>query len=137
MIERILVTLILIATGVAAYRLFTHRHLHRAIINAASDPVLRGLKPGVPTIVYFTTPTCIPCKTQQQPALSRLQSELGEMIQIIKIDATEDTAAADRWGVISAPTTFILDSNGQPREVNYGVADADKLKRQIQAVTAA
>ena len=137
MAERIIVTFILVATGVIVYKLFIRYHLHRTVINAASDPILRGLRPGVPAIVYFTTPTCIPCKTQQQPALSHLQNELGEMIQIIKIDATADTAAADRWGVISAPTTFILDPMGQPREVNYGVADADKLKRQIQAVSAA
>jgi hypothetical protein len=35
--------------------------------------------------------------------------------------------------VFSSPTTFILDTNGQAREVNYGVADASKLRRQLEA----
>jgi thioredoxin 1 len=99
-----------------------------------TDPVLRCLKPNVPAIVYFTTPTCVPCRTQQQPALARLQTELGDHVQIVSIDAAENPDIADRWGVFSAPTTFVLDSQGKPRQVNHGVADADKLRRQIQAV---
>jgi hypothetical protein len=35
--------------------------------------------------------------------------------------------------VFSAPTTFIIDTRRQLRDVNYGVADADKLKRQVEA----
>lgn len=137
MVERIAVTLILVVAGLTVYQLLTRRQLRLATVNAAADPILRELRSGVPAIVYFTTPTCIPCRTQQQPALKRLQDELGDQIQIIRIDAMENPEAANRWGVFSAPTTFILDSQGQPREVNYGVADAKKLKRQIQAVSPA
>jgi len=137
MVERIAVALILLMAGLAAYHLFTRRQLRRAASSAVTDPILSELRQGVPAIVYFTTPTCIPCRTQQQPALARLQNELGDQIQIIKIDATEHPDAASRWGVFSAPTTFILDPRGQPREVNHGVADTQKLKRQIQAVSAA
>ena len=90
---------------------------------------------GKPTIVYFTTPFCMPCKTQQQPALTQLRSELDH-VQVVQIDATEQPDVADRWGVFSAPTTFILDTLGQPREVNHGVADVHKLRRQIEAVVA-
>jgi hypothetical protein len=74
--------------------------------------------------------------TQQQPALSRLQQELGTGIQIVKIDATEDSKAADRWGVFSAPTTFVLDGQKRVQNVNYGVADSFTLKRQLEATGA-
>jgi thiol-disulfide isomerase/thioredoxin len=132
MIERVGIAVLFLAFGFIAYG-GLRRYQVRRIAN--TDPILRNLKPNVPAIIYFTTPTCIPCHTQQQPALTRLQYELGDdHIQIVKIDATEHPDAADRWGVFSAPTTFVLDAHGKPREVNHGVADAAKLKRQLQAI---
>lgn len=132
MIERIIITLVVVAFGVAAYSVFKRLNLRRAANAAPTDPILNDLKPGVPTVVYFTTPGCIPCQTQQQPALAKLKTELGEGVQVVRVDAVEDPEAADRWGVFSAPTTFILDKRGQPLEVNHGVADAEKLRRQVE-----
>ena len=134
MIERTIIVLALLVLGTGLYSALRRTHVRRAVAQALNDPILRDLKPDTPAIVYFTTPTCIPCRTQQQPALVRLQTELGERIQIIRVDAAENPDAAERWGVFSAPTTFVLDARGKPREVNHGVADAEKLKRQIQAV---
>ena len=132
MIERAVVVVFLILIVPMVYRWFTRRLLGRAATHAASDPILAKAKPGVPTIVYFTTPLCVPCRTLQEPALKQLQAEMGDVIQVIKIDASRYPDTADRWGVFSAPTTFILDSKGQPRNVNHGVADCDKLKGQLQ-----
>jgi thiol-disulfide isomerase/thioredoxin len=137
MIERLILVGVLALVGVVAYHLFSRYHLKRAAGNAQTDPLLQALKPGIPAILYFTTPTCIPCRTQQQPALARLQAELGDGIQIIQIDATQNADAAERWGVFSAPTTFLLDIQRQVREVNYGVADTPKLKRQLDALRVA
>lgn len=136
MIERIILVLILSAIAVAGWRLFARRRLRQAAKAAPNDSLLNSFRPGVPAIVCFTTPQCAPCKTQQAPALKRIEAEMGDQIQIFRVDATEDVAAAERWGVFSAPTTFVLDGAGQPREVNYGVADADKLRRQLQALAA-
>jgi hypothetical protein len=47
------------------------------------------------------------------------------------VDATQDPDAADRWGVFSAPTTFVLDKGGNPRHVNRGVASTERLKEQL------
>jgi thiol-disulfide isomerase/thioredoxin len=134
MFERLIVVLVLSLLGVVAYRAFSRYHVMRAAAGAITDPILTDLIPGIPAIVYFTTPTCVPCRTQQQPALARLQTELGDHIQIVKIDATQDSAAADRWGVFSAPTTFVLDGSKNVRQVNHGVADTPKLRRQIDAI---
>jgi thiol-disulfide isomerase/thioredoxin len=131
MLERLLITLILLAAGVIVYQLSVRNQIRRTSTFAQTDPLLQALKPGVPTILYFTTPTCSPCETQQTPALARLQSELGDRVQIVRVDATEHPEDADRWGVFSAPTTFVLDASGQTRAVNYGVADNHKLKRQL------
>jgi thioredoxin 1 len=95
---------------------------------------LETLKPGVPAVLYFTTPTCVPCKTVQCPALIRLRERLGAGVQVIEIDASARNDLADYWGVLTVPTTFIIDSKGRPRCVNHGVASAEKLQKQIEAV---
>jgi thiol-disulfide isomerase/thioredoxin len=132
MIERALLAAVFLTIGFITCCTFNRLHKRKAAANAVVDPLLNGLTPGIPTIVYFTTPTCIPCQTQQQPALSRLQEEMGSGVQIVRIDAAENYDAADRWGVFSAPTTFVLDSQKRVHHVNYGLADLPTLKRQVE-----
>lgn len=132
MVERLILTVVLVTAGLAAYIIYRRLHLTKLAQSIHIDPILSHIKRDVATIVYFTTPTCIPCKTQQQPALRMLQTELGDdAVQIVQIDATEDMSAAERWGVMSAPTTFVLDKMFQPIHINHGVADVNKLKRQL------
>ena len=95
---------------------------------------LESIRPGIPAILYFTTPTCAPCKTLQRPALARLKDHLGEELQVIEVDASTRPDLADYWGVLSVPTTFIIDRRGRPRRVNHGVASAEKLLKQIEEV---
>jgi thioredoxin 1 len=95
---------------------------------------LETICPGVPAILYFTTPTCVPCKTVQRPALARLQEQLGDSIQVIEVDAAAQPDLANCWGVLSVPTTLIIDGRGRPRRVNHGVSSADKLQQQIEGV---
>jgi thioredoxin 1 len=95
---------------------------------------LEGIRPGIPAILYFTTPSCVPCKTIQRPALARLQERLSDSIQVIEIDAAARPDLANYWGVLSVPTTFIIDGRGRPRRVNHGVSSAEKLQEQIEEV---
>jgi thiol-disulfide isomerase/thioredoxin len=90
---------------------------------------------GKPAILYFTTQGCVPCKTVQAPALRRVSEIYQEQLQIIKIDALEQSHLADAWGVLSVPTTFIIDSDGRPRGVNHGVAREPKLLAQLEAAS--
>ena len=136
MLERTEIAIALVVIGFLVYQVLRRSHIRKTAATSSQDPILSHLKPGVPAIVYFTTPGCIPCVTQQQPALERLQTQLGDGIQVIRIDACEQSEVADRWGVFSAPTTFVLDNRKQVRDVNYGVADTPKLLRQLNALQA-
>ncbi|MBC7871416.1 MAG: thioredoxin family protein [Chitinophagaceae bacterium] len=133
MIERILFAVILLSVGFSAYQWFTRQQIKQATVNSVTDPLLTGMKPGVPIILYFTTPTCVPCRLQQTPTLQRLQQELGDALKVIRVDATENPEAADRWRVFSVPTTFVLDGAGHARKVYNGLVDAETLKRELQA----
>ena len=130
MIERLLIALILLAVGVVIYRIVIARQKENANTLVSVDPLLSDVLPGIPVIVYFTTPMCAPCKTRQQPALERLRNEV--QVQIVKVDASENPDTAQRWGVFAAPTTFVIDGSGNTRAVNHGVADFHKLKAQLQ-----
>jgi thiol-disulfide isomerase/thioredoxin len=130
-LERLFIAAVIVAVGVAAYCAYNRLTLRQVARHAPRDPLLTTLRSGTPTVIYFTTPFCDPCRTQQQPALKQLQAELGDRVQVIKVDATEAPDVADRWGVFSAPTTFILDKNGSPRYVNRGVASTERLKEQL------
>jgi thiol-disulfide isomerase/thioredoxin len=132
MIERIVFLILFAGFSALAYGLLRRWQVRRAARFAPGDPLLATLRPGVPAILYFTTPFCGPCITQQRPALQRLRDLLGDGVQVIEVDAMAQQDAADRWGVLSVPTTFILDGQGRPRQINHGVAGVDKLMQQVQ-----
>lgn len=121
----------IIIAGVGVYWLLNQRLLSRAgdNLNSLLNPL-----PNKPTIIYFTTPDCAPCKTVQRPALDKLSNLFGEKLHVVEIDATERPDLAKTWGVMSVPTTFLLNSRGEARYVNNGVARVEKLMEQIQTL---
>jgi thioredoxin-like negative regulator of GroEL len=120
---------VIIISGMLAYWLVSQRVLVRARNNVFT--LFRSL-PNKPVIVYFTTPDCMPCKTVQRPALHQVSRLMGEHLEMVEIDAMERPDLARSWGVMSVPTTFLLDAKGKPRFVNHGVTRAEKLMEQIQ-----
>jgi thiol-disulfide isomerase/thioredoxin len=124
----------LVALGLGLYWAWNRWQLRR-LTRAAGQPLLglADFKIGVPGILYFTTPDCVVCRTTQRPALHRLQAELGDGLQIVEVDATARPDLADYWGVLSVPTTFVIDAAGHPSSLNHGLTSKDKLLRQIEA----
>lgn len=130
-LDRLALALGFILFGYLAYRLygwFVLRRLARAGLN------LDGYTLGKPAILYFTDPGCAPCQAVQDPALEQVAAQYGERLQIIKVQALEDPHFTDSWGVLSLPTTFIIDARGRPRGVNHGVARAPRLVDQLIAI---
>jgi len=127
--ERLLVAGAISSLAVVAYLLF-----NRITLKRASSKVSRfeSYQTGLPAIVYFTTPGCVPCKTVQRPAIERMKASYGKWFQVIEVDASTSPDLAQEWGVMSVPTTFVIDANGQPRYVNHGVASAEKLIQQLE-----
>ena len=127
-LTRLLWSALIVLLAVGGFRLANRRMIARVKEQAAG---LKGFRPGVPAILYFTTPGCIPCKTVQRPAIASLQAEMQDGLQVIEIDCTQEPEIAEAWGVLSVPTTFIIDGRGRARGVNHGVARAEALKEQI------
>src|SRR5512132_1333060 len=87
---------------------------------------------GRPVVLAFTGEYCLPCKTQQHPALERLRARFGQSIHIREVDALEYAELAGRYGVLTVPTTAVLDGNRNVIAINYGVTQTEKLKRQLE-----
>lgn len=121
----------IIGLGAFAYWLICQRLLVRANNNIST---LFKKLPDKPVLVYFTTPDCAPCKTVQRPAIERVSDVLGEKLEVVEIDATEHPDLAKVWGVMSVPTTFVIDKRGEARYVNNGIARTEKLLEQIQTL---
>jgi thiol-disulfide isomerase/thioredoxin len=132
MLIRTGIALALIGFAFGAYLVATRWQIGQIARQANGHPVLDGLRQGIPAIVYFWSEACAPCKAVQSPAVKQLVSKLGPNgVQIVEINALEHPELADAWGVFGLPTTFIVDSSGQPRHVNHGVARVEKLERQL------
>jgi thioredoxin-like negative regulator of GroEL len=129
---RSVLAIAIITVGLFAYWLINQRLLVRAKSNIFT---LFEQLPNKPVIVYFTTPDCAPCKTVQRPALSRVTQLLGDTLEVVEIDATQRPDLAKQWGVMSVPTTFLLDARGEARYVNNGVTRAEKLMEQIETLS--
>jgi len=122
----------IIAVGIFGYWLINQRLLVRAKSNVFT---LFSQLPNKPVIVYFTTPDCAPCKTVQRPALNRVSQLMGDSLEVVEIDATQRPDLAKIWGVMSVPTTFLLDARGEARYANNGVTRAEKLMEQLETLS--
>jgi thioredoxin 1 len=134
MLERLALSLLLLLLGWLVYRSLNTWLLAR---NARGVLGLPSYKPGRPAILYFTSPDCVPCKTLQRPALESVSEAYQGRLQILEVDCTRRPELAASWGVLSVPTTFIIDAQGRPRGVNHGVTRAARLIDQLRAVGAA
>ncbi len=96
-----------------------------------------GLPSAQPAILYFTTTTCGICRLQQAPALKQVTQRLAGGVSVHQLDAVAAEALARHYGVLTVPTTVILDPQRRPRHVNHGLAPAHQLLQQLEAITPA
>ena len=112
-------------------------HLYRAWVALRTTPAgfLETLRvaDGCPTILGFTGEYCLPCRTQQHPALESLRAHWGDALHVVEVDALERADLARQYGVLTVPTTVVLDGARNVVAINYGVASAEKLHSQIAA----
>ena len=76
------------------------------------------LQSDKPVLVDFWAEWCAPCR-KVAPVLEEIASELGEKIEIVKLDIDANPRTADRFGVLSLPTVMLF-VDGEPRETVYG-----------------
>jgi len=90
------------------------------------NDIINGEKP---VLVDFYTDWCGPCK-MMNPILKDLKKNMGDAINVIKVDAEKNADAAIKYNVRGVPT-LILFKDGQILWQQSGVIQAKQLEKII------
>lgn len=104
-----------------------------ALDSASFETVVKT--PGKPVLVDFWAPWCGPCKAIA-PILEDLANDLGEGVQICKVDVDHNTELAQKYNIRAIPT-LLLFKDGQLKDQIVGLSRSDlktDLKSKIQAL---
>lgn len=114
----------------------------QAVLNGAPAdlPKVPGLNSGAGAsavhILNFSSADCSQCHRLQTPALRRLLEARSGEVTVLNVDAPNEPELAQRYHVLTVPTTVVLDATGQAQAVNFGFAPTERLLAQVDAVLA-
>jgi thioredoxin-like negative regulator of GroEL len=138
-LERLLLVLAIVVVVVAAAfvaRALTHQRLRRIVGTTVPSLLrerLRASSGAAPTVLYFFGPFCPACDDQAR-VVAELRAEGA--VRVVELDAAREPALADQLGVVTVPTTAIVDSSGTVRHVNPGFYPKHALAAQLQGLWA-
>lgn len=92
---------------------------------------------GAPVLLCFSTAQCAVCKYQQAKCLDQVRKHFkgnGADVDIRKFDAAERADISGMLGVVTVPTTVILDGDGKVTELNTGLVKTKLLIEQFEKV---
>ncbi len=84
-----------------------------------------------PVVVDFWAPWCGPCKAIA-PILEELAEEMGDSVQICKLNVDQANDIAGKYNIRAIPTLLIF-RNGEVADQIVGLASKDDLKAKISA----
>ncbi len=116
--------------GVTLFTILQRRRLSRHKTEAAHDA---QLPTGTPRLLYFWTEECAPCRAQEREInLAKKRLEVaGVHLAVDKMNAHREELFAERFNIMTVPTTVLLDSNGVVVGWNPGLTRANRLFDQV------
>ena len=101
-------------------------------VNQTSDTAFEQdvLKASKPVLVDFWAEWCGPCK-MIAPHLEDVASELGEQIEVIKVNIDENPLTPTKYGVRGIPTLMLF-KNGEVAATKVGALPKSKLMEWVQ-----
>lgn len=82
-------------------------------------------------VVDFFATWCGPCK-KLSPTLDEVSEELGEQVNIVKVDVDESEDLAMDYGIRSVPTVLFF-KNGQQVDKFVGALPKSEIVAKVQA----
>ena len=90
------------------------------------------LKSEKPVLVDFFAIWCGPCK-MLAPIIEQLNEEIGEKVNVYKVDVDECPQSASQYGIMSIPT-IIAFKNGEAVNKSVGLVQKEKLMDIINSI---
>jgi thiol-disulfide isomerase/thioredoxin len=82
------------------------------------------------TLLQFSTEVCSPCRAVHS-VLDKLASESDD-VEHVDLDLTYRPDLASHFGILSTPTTFILDEHGTIRARIGGTAKREEVRAELE-----
>lgn len=134
MLDRLALVVLFVLMAWGAVTLWRHvQRRHLTALNRLPGPACLaklGLRP-VPAVLYFTTATCSQCRLRQTPILRQLEAEWGDTVHVCTVDAVAYEALARHFGILTVPSTVVLDARRRVVAINHGLAEASRLREQV------
>jgi thioredoxin-like negative regulator of GroEL len=128
--------LVVLAVTIAVMlaRRWNARHSRALASSGASLWDALGEQPdGRRALVAFSTPSCAACHTAQAPAIQAAAARLGvDTVRVIRVDASQQPAVARAFGIMTVPSTVVLEPAGRVVALNQGFAPSGRLVQQLQ-----
>jgi thioredoxin 1 len=84
---------------------------------------------GKPVLLDFFADWCGPCR-RQGPILEDLKRNMGDRVEIRKIDVDENMDLANKYGIRVVPT-LIIEKDGKVFHTLEGVTGTESLKKML------
>ena len=125
-VERIAILIVFALVGTAVYLAIKQGHMRQlSRITAVAN---------APTLLYFGSASCAACPIQWR-YLEQLQGMWNGRLTIESIDAEQEPGKAAQYRIFTLPTTVLVDTLGVVREINYGLTQPQKLKKQLEVIS--
>jgi thioredoxin-like negative regulator of GroEL len=96
---------------------------------ALASQALSEWRTGRPLVLLFTGAVCSDC-LRQKDVLARLDLP-GDGLAVREVVAAQAPDLTRRFGIRGVPSTVVIDGDGRPTAVNYGLVDASTLLSQL------
>jgi len=87
------------------------------------------LKSKIPVVVDVWATWCGPCR-MYSPVIEEVSKDYDGKIKFVKIDADENPNIAQKYNIMSIPTTLLIE-NGKVKAMQVGAVPKDALKKWI------
>lgn len=105
------------------------------IAQLTADTFESGIAGETPTLVDFWAEWCAPCRAIA-PILVDIAGELGDKLNVVKLNADEHPDVVQRLGIMGIPT-LILFVKGEEKVRIVGARAKEQLLKEIQPHLAA
>ncbi|WP_071058813.1 thioredoxin TrxA [Pelistega sp. MC2] len=89
------------------------------------------LQSGKPVLVDYWAPWCGPCK-MIAPLLDEVANELGDKVQVVKVDVEQHPEIAAKFGIRGIPTLMIF-NEGKTVATKVGAVNKSDLTKFVES----